>query len=254
MYPFHLTDSEWQVIGPYLNNKRKRKYSLRLILDAIFYVLKTGCQWRSLPYFYPPYRLVYYYLQRFSALGYLKQWNWRLNLKRRKLEGHAVLPSIAFLDAQAVKNCLWGADNPGFDGYKKVFGYKRHIICDSLGLIHEAGYSNARQHDSQPAKGLIEKLARQPFSRIQHLQADQAYLGLRKQCQQLGWQLDISGRIRQAKEGFILERQRWKVERVFGWMSFSRRLTRNYERKEQIAIAWIYLFNIRRCIKALAYP
>lgn len=250
-HPSDLTDSEWQVIAPLLNTKRKRAYSLRVILDAIFYVLKTGCQWRYLPNCYPPFALVHYYKQQWSRNELIEQISARLNMHYRKKLERPALPSVCLIDAQCVKNSLRGADEPGFDGYKKVQGYKRHVICDTLGLVQLASYSPANQHDGKEGVKLLETLAAQTLSRIQSIEADQAYRAAKESCQKAGWQLNVTGSLKEKGSGFKLQPQRWKIERVFAWMGYCRRLSRYYERKMETAVAWIYLFNIRRCLRLL---
>ena len=250
-HPSDLTDSEWQVIAPLLNTKRKRAYSVRSILNAIFYVLKTGCQWRCLPCSYPPFALVHYYKQKWSRNKLIEHISARLNMRYRKALDRPVLPSVCLIDAQCVKNSLWGAEEPGFDGYKKVQGYKRHVICDAQGLIQLASYTSARQHDGSVGIKLLEALAKQGISRIKRIEADQAYKACKEICEKEGWTLNITGGLKKKGLGFKLQPQRWKIERVFAWMGYYRRLTRYYERKTETAIAWVYLFNIRRCLKLL---
>jgi transposase len=66
-YPTNMSDSQWSAILSILNDKRKRKHSLREIFNAIFYMLKTGCQWRMLPKDFPKWQLVYYYFNKLEV-------------------------------------------------------------------------------------------------------------------------------------------------------------------------------------------
>ena len=69
LYETALTDFQWQVIQEILPDTRRRKHSLRLIVNALLYLTKSGCQWRLLPHEFPPFPLVYYYFRRWQADG-----------------------------------------------------------------------------------------------------------------------------------------------------------------------------------------
>ena len=68
-YQSDLTDLQWSKIEKFFDTNRKRKHTLRMILNAIFYLLKTGCQWRMLPKDFPPYGTVYYYYNKWKCEG-----------------------------------------------------------------------------------------------------------------------------------------------------------------------------------------
>src|SRR5688572_3354080 len=104
MYSTSLTDSQWEVIKVYLPLQRKRKYELRDIVNAICYLLKTGCQWRLLPNDFPPYRLVHYYFRSWNKSRLWHKLNRELNRLYRQKQGRKPSPSVAIVDAQSVKN------------------------------------------------------------------------------------------------------------------------------------------------------
>lgn len=72
-YPTDITDSQWMLISDILSNNRKREHSLREIFNAVFYMLKTGCQWRVLPKCFPKWELVYYYFSKWKSTGVIEQ-------------------------------------------------------------------------------------------------------------------------------------------------------------------------------------
>src|SRR4051795_4992948 len=141
-YPTTITDSQWKVIKNFLNIKRKRKHSLRRMLNAIFYLLKTGCQWSMLPHNFPKWQRVYYY---FNVYYYFKQWTLngvieKIRIKLvttvRQQRNRKAQPSAAIIDAQSVKSTLVSSrSNTGYDGGKLIKGVKRHIVVDTQGLL-----------------------------------------------------------------------------------------------------------------------
>ena len=175
MYPTDLTDSAWQVIDQTLADKRKRKYSLRAIFNALLYVTKTGCQWRQMPNDLPPWPLCYYYFWKWRNDGTWARLNKAL-VERRRIKAHRQpSPSLGVIDSQSVKNSEWGVVPKGFDGNKKVQGRKRHIVVDTLGLVLVVVVHAANQHDSPAARAVLTSLAQQGYERLSKILADSAY-------------------------------------------------------------------------------
>ena len=179
MYPTDLTDSAWQVIDQILADKRKRKYSLRAIFNALLYVTKMGCQWRQMPNDLPPWLVCYYYFwigppKRWRNEGKWERLNKTLVERRRQKANRHASPSVGVIDSQSVKNSEWGVVLKGFDGNKKVQGRKRHLVVDTLGLVLVVVHA-ANQHDSPAARAVLSSLARQGYERLTKILADSAY-------------------------------------------------------------------------------
>lgn len=255
MYPTDLTDSQWEVMESLLSDQRKRKYSLRSIFNALFYLNKAGCQCgappgRMLPKEYPPFRSVHYYFRKWSKDGTWLRLNQALNRSHRQALGREASPSVGLLDAQSVKKSEWGLSFKGFDGHKHVNGIKRQLIVDTLGLVMAVKVHPANQHDSKAAKAVIETLASQGYERMQKLLADQGYKGpLGDWLAQLwAWTLEIVVAVKGISLAFQVVPQRWKVERTISWLQWQRRLVKDYEAETDSSEAFVYLFNIRRVL------
>jgi putative transposase len=228
-YPSYLSDAEWNSLREYLPTLkaqgRSRTHSLRIVLDAIFYVLKTGWQWRFLPHDFPPWSSVYYHFRRFRLSGL-----WSVILKvlreaQRKRGGKDPQPTAAIMDSQSVKTTEESAHPSGYDAHKNVKGRKRHLLVDTLGLLLSVYVSPADLQDRSGAQGLLAGL-KPLLPRLKKIWADGAYTGekLASWCKEQGkWELEIVERS-EDREGFVVLPHRWIVERTLGWLMRSRRL------------------------------
>jgi transposase len=115
-----LTDSQWAAISPFLPLNRKRKIDLCEVMNAILWLLRTGCQWRNLPDQYPHWQTVYYYFSRWKANGTLERINLELNQLDRKMEKREAYPSVFCIDSQSVKLAPMICEYRGLDAHKKV--------------------------------------------------------------------------------------------------------------------------------------
>jgi len=127
-YPTNVSNSQWQIISKYLDVERNRKYELREIVNAILYLVKTGCQWRMLPGDFPQWTIVYYYFSVWKQNGMLEEIHECLVEKIRKQGNKKEEPSVGIIDAQSVKSTLVSSQDKGFDAGKKIKGIKRHIM------------------------------------------------------------------------------------------------------------------------------
>jgi putative transposase len=256
-YPTDVSDAQWSHLRSYLPTPnaqgRPRTHSLRVVLDAIFYVVKSGCHWRLLPHDFPPWSTVYYHFRRFRLSGL-----WSLILKalraaERKRVGKDPQPTAAIMDSQSVKTTEESAHPSGYDAHKNVKGRKRHLLVDTLGLPLSIYVTSADVQDRVGAQCLLAGL--KPFvPRLKKIWADGAYMGEKLAGwleEQGGWELEIVERDREA-DGFEVLPRRWIVERTLGWLMRNRRLSKDYERKVQTSEAFIEVALIRLILRRLA--
>lgn len=244
-YTTNLTKKQWQIIENLMNDKRKRKHNLREIWDAIFYLLKTGCQWRMLPKGFAPWNTVYYYYRQWKYNGLIEEVHEALRNMVRQKAGRDVAPSAACIDSRSVKTSRSGGVARGVDGGKKVKGRKQHIITDTLGLLLVVVVHAANIHDSQAAYEVIGGL-RGRFSRLVKIFADGGYRGelVEKVKQSFNWVLEIVLRSDSSKKFEVLPK-RWIVERTFAWFESYRRLSKDYEYLPNTSETMIQLAMIR---------
>ncbi len=235
-----LTDWQWEVIKEFLPVQRKRKHSLREIVDAILWCLRVGNQWRNLPTSFPQWQLVYYYFRQWQGDGTLEKLNGHLNICERKRRQKEDSPSLWCIDSQSIKIAPFVSQQTGIDGNKQVNGRKRHVITDTLGLVWGVVVHAANLADGTTAERVVAPL-RGYLHRMAKILADEAY---RKVFQQwvaenlLGVELEISSKPPET-EGFVPVKWRWVGERTFGWFHFFRRLDKDHEKTTQSAEAWV---------------
>ena len=164
-YPTNVSDSQWQIIINFLDTERNRKYELREIINAILYLVKTGCQWRMLPGDFAPWKLVYYYFSKWKKTEIFEMLHEFLVEKVRVANGKNEEPTAGIIDAQSVKNTLVSSEDKGFDAGNKIKGIKRHILVDTLGLVLAVVIQSASVQDRDGAISVIEKM-KENWSRV----------------------------------------------------------------------------------------
>jgi putative transposase len=175
-YPSDLTDAEWKAIEPLLprpaTTGRRRATDFREVLNAIRYLVRSGCEWRMLPVHFPPWQTVYWWFRRFVRRLLFKVVHDMALLLDRQTQGRHSQPSAAVLDSQSVK--APGAAVRGFDANKRITGRKRHIAVDADGRLLMVNLTPADMADSTGAEWVLLALkTRWPW--IRHLLADAAY-------------------------------------------------------------------------------
>jgi len=243
-YSTDLNDLQWQIIVKIQNDKRIRKHSLRSIWDAIFYVTKSGCQWRLLPANFPPWQTVYYYFRKWKREGLIEEIHDTLVTQIRIKSGKTETPSVGIVDSQSVKTTSVAGECRGYDAGKRTKGRKRHIIVDTLGLLLAVAVHSADIQDRDGAKLVMENLRHKYFS-ILKIFADGGYAGQLIDYVKItfNWILEI---VKRSETGeFKVLPKRWIVERTIAWFNNYRRNSKDYEYLTETSEAIIQLAMIR---------
>lgn len=273
-YPHGLTDSEWTLVSDLFQQTgpgRPSKHSRRTMVDARFYVVRTGCPWRMLPHDMPPWQSVYSQFRRWSAAGVFEQTYDRLRDMWRVREGRAAAPTATIIDAQSVKTSAQGGPK-GYDAGKKIKGRKRHLATDTLGLLLVVLVTVASVHDRDAAEPLVAAAKVKAPTLVKGF-ADAGYAGrgLDRIRESVGVDIEVVrhpanrnvGRwhdtqiplplVECSQQGFTVLPRRWTIERTNSWTVGCRRLTMDHDRLIDVATGWIWVAHTQLLARRIAY-
>lgn len=254
-YPSDLSDAQWALVEPFIPvypGGRPRKTLMRDVVDAVLYILRTGCQWRFLPNDFPPKSTVWGYFNEWRHNGTMESIHDALRERVRKQEKPGRPRRTASIDSQSVDTSS-GGEARGRDNAKNVNGRKRHIIVDSLGLLLAVVVTGADVDDAAAAPEALQQLADQPLGHVRRVFADTKYHNhaLYGWVADNGWyDLQIVRRPKDAK-GWVVLPIRWTVERTFAWLNKCRRLSVDREKSTRSAKAMIHLAMIHLMLNRL---
>jgi putative transposase len=254
-----LTDDQWRLLQPMIPaarpGGRPRTTDMRRFLDSLFYVLRTGCQWRHLPPppAFLPWTTVYGYFRAFLNAGVWEAMRHHLVVMLRESAGRDPSPTAAVIDSQSVKTTESGGPR-GYDAAKKVTGRKRHIAVDTQGLLLGVVVHAASIQDADGAGGLLGRI-KPLYCWLRAVFADGGYnrVPALLACFLLGLVLLIVSRPRGTK-GFLVLPRRWVAERTLAWFGRWRRLSRDYEHLPEVSEAMVTLAMIRLMVHRAVHP
>ena len=256
-YTSDLSDREWRVVKPLLPLERDGpgrpiEQDMRQVVNAIFYVARTGCQWANLPKDYPKYNSVYYHYRKWCRDGTWRRINTALRKQERRQQERDEDPSAGIIDTQSAKTTEAGGER-SYDAAKKINGRKRHIVVDTVGNLLDVVVHAAGIQDYHGAKALLLKLT-ETVTSLKKIWAD----GIYKNGGLVDWvheTLDIVLEIVErppAQVGFQVLPRRWVVERTFAWLGRYRRLSKDYEKCTMSSEGVVYIASIHTMLRRIA--
>ena len=250
-YPCSLSNRQWQIIKDWIPEAKKggrpRTTDMRQVVDACFYLIRSGCAWRYLPGDFPPWQTVYDYFSAWMRLGIWVKIHSLLRVLARAQAGKKPLPRLGIVDSQSVR--AHHGEERARDGFKKVTGRKRSVLVDSLGLFLEIFIHKGNDQDFRGLMALLHRLPADLSPEI--ILADKAYRfpTLREEAESRNIKLEVVG---DDPSGSNLKPQRWIVERSFAWLNHYRRLSRDYERKCHTSRSVLFISQIQLLLGRIA--
>lgn len=255
VYTSDVSDGQWKRMQ-WLFPKRRGagrpiELDLREVLNAILYVLVSGCQWQNMPRDLPNPKSVYYHFRKWCLDGTWHRLNRVMGYLERRRVGRFARARAGLLDSQTVKTSDRGGVS-GYDGNKKIKGRKRHTLVDTLGNLLQVVVLAAHISDRDGAKILLTQVEHQITLRLLKLWADSAYTGDLESWldEQFAIQLEIVKGLTD-QVGFAIQPRRWVIERTFAWLGHYRRLSKDYETCTLSSEGFIYLASIFTMLKRL---
>jgi putative transposase len=259
-YPSDMTDAQWELLAdlfPEAKTGRPREVSIPDVVDAIFYVNRTGVQWRYLPHDYPRWDVVYSYFRKWGKDGTWDKVQRVLREGVRQTAGREATPSLACVDSQSVKGTECGGDH-GIDGHKKINGVKRHILVDTMGLLLAVVVTAASVTDAKAAREVFQRATAEGLPRLAKVLGDHVYgnEGLPEwTADNTTFRLEITVKDptpqEPGKKKFKVIKWRWVVERTFAWLGRYRRNSRDYENLSQTSESMLMISGIQLMLRRL---
>lgn len=254
-YPSDLTDEEWEQIAPLMpkpgRRGRPREIDFREVINAVRYLVRSGCGWRMLPIHFGPWQTVYGWFRELARRFLFQTIHDVALMLDRERAGREASPTAGVIDSQSVKAPA-AHGTRGFDGAKKIVGRKRHIAVDTDGRLLMVNLTTADISDSAGAQALLDAVHKR-WPGVKHLFADSAYD--RRQLLEKAAFLDFTVEIvRRTEAAFVVLPRRWVVERTFGWMTRYRRLVRDYEARMDVSHAMIDIAMAGLLIRRTTHP
>jgi putative transposase len=259
-YPSDLSDNQWNLLAdcfPEAETGRPREVDIRDVVDAIFYVNRTGVQWRYLPHDFPRWDVVYSYFRKWNKDGTWDKLQRLLREGVRQVAGRQETPSMGCVDSQSVKGTECGGVH-GIDGHKKINGVKRHILVDTMGLLLAVVVTAASVTDAQAAQEVFQRATAAGFPRLVKVLGDHVYgyEGLPEWTEaNTTFRLEITKKDpappEPGKKKFKVIKWRWVVERTFAWLGRYRRNSRDYEKLPQTSESMLKISGIQLMLRRL---
>lgn len=251
-YSSDLTDAEWALIEPVLPKAaatgRPRAWPMREIVNAVLFILRSGCPWRMLPDHFPPRSTVWDWFRRFRDERLFEGLGHRLVLADRERCGRPASPSAAVMDSQTARTCESGGPR-GYDGAKRIVGRKRHALVDTDGRLLTVVVGAASVQDRDGA-GPLARASRHRFPFVERIFADRGYQGERVR-RTSPVPVEIV-RPRPGQIGFAVQPRRWVVERTFAWLGRNRRLWKDAETTIASSTAFLHAAAANVLIRRIA--